>query len=229
MSNIPKTPVDEIIGQRKSIRAYLKTPVKRELIEHILETASRAPSASNMQPWKVYVLTGAKLKELTDTVSNAFDEQNNEKYQSEYPFYPAKHFEPYLSRRRKMGYDMYGILNIQKGDREKSHRQQRLNYEFFGAPVGLIFTMNRNLPYGSFVEYGAFLDNIMLSALSHGLSTCTQAGWSSYHTLIRKILPIPDEEMLLAGMALGYADTEAPIYKLTTEREPLSSFVSFFD
>lgn len=226
---IPITTVDSVITSRKSIRAYKKDPIDPRLLEHILKVASRAPSGTNMQPWNVYVLTGDALKRVTDAVCQAFDTAEPGTYESEYKYYPEPFFEPYLSRRRKLGWDMYGILGIGKGEREKTRLQQRRNYQYFDAPVGLIFTMHRQLPLGCFVDYGTFLDNIMLSAKSHGLDTCLQAGWSDYHEVIRKVLPMKPEELLVAGMAIGYADKEAVIYGLQTEREPVSSFTQFLD
>ena len=227
MSEIHPTAVDAVIKSRKSIRAFKKDPVDPKLIEHILAVASRAPSGSNMQPWNVYILTGEAIKRVTEAVCKAFD--SGKKYEGEYKYYPDKFFEPYLSRRRQMGWSMYGILGIAKGEHEKARLQQRRNYLFFDAPVGLIFTINRGLPSGSFIEYGMFMDNIMLSAKSHGLDTCAQGGWSDYHEILRQVLPIKPEELVLDGMAMGYADKEAAIYKLETEREPVSSFTRFID
>lgn len=227
MSEIHPTAVDAVIKSRKSIRAFKKDPVDPKLIEHILAIASRAPSGSNMQPWNVYVLTGEAIKHVTEAVCKAFD--SGKQYKGEYKYYPDKFFEPYLSRRRQMGWSMYGILGIAKGEHEKARLQQRRNYLFFDAPVGLIFTINRGLPSGCFIEYGMFMDNIMLSAKSHGLDTCAQGGWSNYHEILRQVLPIKPEELVLDGMAMGYADKEAAIYKLETEREPVSSFTRFID
>ena len=227
MSDDMQSAVDAIIQSRKSIRAFKPDPVDPELIGHILEVASRAPSGSNMQPWNVYVLTGGALKRVVDAACKAFD--SGKKYEGEYKYYPDTFFEPYLSRRRQMGWSMYGILGIEKGEHEKARLQQKRNDMFFDAPVGLIFTMNRGLPFGCFIEYGMFMDNIMLSAKSHGLDTCPQGGWSDYHEVLREVLPIKPEELVVDGMALGYADTEATIYKLETEREPVSSFTQFID
>ena len=229
MSNIAPTPVDTVIMDRKSVRAFKKDPVDPELVNHILRVASRAPSGSNMQPWNVCVLTGNALKRMTDAVCHANDTAEPGMYRSEYQYYPEPFFEPYLARRRKMGIDMYGILGIGKGEKEKTVSQQRRNYRYFDAPVGLLFTLHRDLPLGCLIEYGTFIDNIMLSAKSHGLDTCPQGGWSDYHEVIRKELPIKPEEMVIGGMAIGYADTDAAIYGLETVREPVSGFARFFD
>ena len=229
MSNVRSSSVDAVITGRKSVRAFRNDPVDPELVNHILEVASRAPSGSNMQPWNVYVLTGDALTRVTEAVCHAYDSAEPGTYRSEYRYYPEPFFEPYLARRRKMGIDMYGILGIGKGEKEKTISQQRRNYRYFDAPVGLIFTLHRDLPPGSLLEYGMFIDNIMLSARSHGLDTCPQGGWSDYHEVLRQQLPIRPEEMLIGGMAIGYADKEAAIYRLETEREPVSSFARFFD
>lgn len=228
MSEIEKTAADLLIESRSSIRAFTEKPVSPELIAHILDTAKRAPSASNMQPWKVYVVTGKALKKLTDSVCHAFDNESGE-HEPEYRYFPERHFEPYLSRRRKVGYDMYHLVGIPKGDKARMHAQHRRNYEFFGAPVGMIFTMHRELPFGNFIDYGAFLENLMLSAKSHGLDTCLQTGWSDFHKIIRENLSIPSEEMVVGGMSVGYADMDAPINHLKSEREPLSVFTTFLD
>ena len=228
MTAIDLSAVDTVITSRKSVRAYKKDAVSPELLRHLLEMAMHAPSTTNTQPWKVYVLTGAALKRLTDAVCAAFDTEA-EKHRSEYAYYPDKPLEPYLSRRRKLGHDMYRLLGIAREDREKRLEQHRKNLEFFGAPAGLIFTLHRELPPANFIDYGAFLQNIMLSAKSHGLDTCIQAYWSDYHRVIRDVLGLAPEEMVLAGMAVGYADTEAVINRLVSEREPVDAFATFMD
>ena len=182
--------------------------------------AMHAPSTTNTQPWKVYVLTGPALDRLTDAVCAAFDTES-EKHHSEYAYYPDKPLEPYLSRRRKLGHDMYRLLGIAREDRERRLEQHRRNLQFFGAPAGLIFTLHRDLTKANFIDYGAFFQTIMLSAKSHGLDTCLQAYWSDYHQVIRDVLGLASEEMVLAGMAIGYADNEATINRLVSEREPV--------
>ena len=228
MTAIDLSTVDTVITSRKSVRAYKKDAVSPELLHHLLEMAMHAPSTTNTQPWKVYVLTGAALKRLTGAVCAAFDTEA-EKHRSEYAYYPDKPLEPYLSRRRKLGHDMYRLLGIAREDRERRLEQHRKNLEFFGAPAGLIFTLHRDLPPANFIDYGAFFQNIMLSAKSHSLDTCIQAYWSDYHRVIRDVLGLPPEEMVLAGMAVGYADTDAQINRLVSEREPVDSFATFMD
>lgn len=210
------------------MRAFRKESVPRDVISNILEVASRAPSGSNMQPWRVYVLTDDARQRIVDAVCQAYRNEPGQ-HISEYQHSPSEYFEPYLSRRRKMGFAMYSLVGIEKGDKERMRQQHLRNYEFFGAPVGLIFTINRNLPASSFIEYGTFLQNIMISARGHGLDTCMQTGWSDYHRVISPELRFGAEEMLLGGMSLGYADTEDPVNKLVTERSPLSDFATFLE
>ncbi len=226
MSNHTANIVDATIESRRSVRAFRNDTVPLETIRHILEVAARAPSSANMQPWRVYVLTGAALRRTIDAVCLAFDTEQGQ-HTSEYQYFPTEFFEPYLSRRRKMGLSMYALLGIEKGDKERMLLQHRRNYEFFGAPVGLIFTMHRKLPAASFIEYGAFLENIMISARGHGLDTCPQTGWSDYHRVIARELPLEPDEMLIGGMPIGYAASEDPVNQLQTERSPLSEFATF--
>jgi nitroreductase len=226
MSDNVSTIVDEVIQSRRSIRAFRKDPVSQETISKILEVASRAASAGNMQPWRVYVLTGGKLKRTVDAVCHAYETEADQ-HTSEYEYLPKNNFEPFLSRRRKIGLSMYSLLGIEKGDKERMRSQHRRNFEFFDAPVGLFFTMNRKLPVACFMDYGAFLQNLMISAKAHGLDTCAQTIWSDYHRVLTRELQLGEDEMLLGGMSLGYADNDAPINKLVSERAPLSEFATF--
>ncbi|MBS1186504.1 MAG: nfnB [Burkholderiaceae bacterium] len=218
--------VDAAIRSRHSIRAYLDQPVSAELVTELLDLASRAPSSTNAQPWKVYVLTGAALKRVTGAVCQAFD-SGPEQFKSVYPYYPEKFEEPFLSRRRKLGFAMYGLVGIEKGDRERMRLQARKNFEFFGAPVGLFFTLNRTLPQPYFIDYGAFCQNLMIAARARGLDSCLQLGWGDYHSVIASELKLGEEEIVFGGMALGYADMNEPINRLVPEREPVSAFATF--
>ena len=218
--------VDEAITSRRSVRAFLPTPVPRDLVEHILEVAARAPSGTNTQPWKVQAVTGAALAALVRDMLAAHDDPENTT-DREYEYYPTQWYEPYLSRRRKVGWDMYGLLGIGKADKEKMHHQHGLNYTLFGAPVGLFFSIDRKLEKGSWLDYGMFLQNIMIAARGHGLHTCPQAALATYHPVVRRHLSIPDEEMVICGIALGYEDKSALVNSLRTEREPVSGFTRF--
>lgn len=214
---------EEAIASRRSIRAFLPAPVPREVVERILDIAARAPSGTNMQPWRGYALAGAKLRALCE----ALVAQAGAKVEAEYRYYPDAFFEPYLSRRRKVGWDLYGLLGIARGESEKMQRQHARNFTFFGAPVGLIFTIDRRLEIGSWLDYGMFLGNVMTAARAHGLDTCPQAAFAPHHRTIRATLDIPDNEVVVCGMALGHADPSAPENALVTERAPASEFCRF--
>jgi len=221
----PENAVEEAVGQRRSVRAFLGTAVPRETIERILLLAARAPSGTNMQPWKVHVLTGAARDRLCDLVTAAFD--GDEKHANEWAYYPKEFREPYLSRRRKVGWDLYGLLGIARGEAERMHAQHGRNFRFFDAPVGMIFTVDRHLEIGSWLDYGMFLQNIMILARSHGLETCPQAAFAAFHKVIRTELDLDDEQVVVGGLSLGYPDWSAVENTLITERVPLDEFVTF--
>lgn len=218
-------PVEEAVGQRRSVRAFKPDPVPRATVERILEVAARAPSGTNMQPWKVHVLTGAAKQELSSAILEAFD--GEEEHKGEWAYYPKQFRDPYLARRRKVGWDLYGLLGIVKGDHEKMHVQHGRNYAFFDAPVGLIFTIDRDLEIGSWLDYGMFLQNVMVVARSHGLETCPQAAFAPYHKVVRRVLGLEENEAVVCGMSLGYADWDKVENTLITERAPLEEFVTF--
>ncbi len=218
--------VDRVMLDRHSIRAFLPTPIARAEIEDILRVASNAPSGNNIQPWRVHVLTGATLHTLIERVCSAFDAADGS-HTPEYHYYPTEFFEPYLARRRKCGGDLYGVLGIARGEKARMRAQMRKNFEFFGAPVGLMFTIDRRLAQGSWLDYGMFLQNVMLAATARGLATCAQAAWIDYHRIIAELLALPENEQVVAGIALGHADPAAPENALLTGRVPVAEFVSF--
>jgi len=219
--------VEEAVAGRRSIRAFLPKIVPRELIERVLSIAGRAPSGSNVQPWHVWVLEGAVRDEICREAVGRYD--RGEVGEREYNYYPVKWREPYLARRRACGYGLYGKLGIQKGDKERMRAQQGRNYAFFDAPVGLIFSIDRDLERGSWVDYGMFLQSIMVAARSFGLDTCPQAALCSRHEILQKRLGIPPEQMVVCGMALGYADPDAIVNTFITERMALEEFVTFVE
>jgi nitroreductase len=221
-------PVDDAIASRRSIRAFLPTPVPRRTVEEILAVSSRAPSGTNMQPWKVHVVTGAAKDRLATTVRNAFLDRRGG-HEQEYKYYPDRFPEPYLTRRRKVGWDLYGLLGIEKGDTERMRQQHARNHIFFDAPVGMIFTIDRALEIGSWLDYGMFLENIMVAARGRGLDTCPQAAFAPFHKVIRAELGIPESEIVICGMSLGYGDPDAPENALVTERAPVGEFATFHD
>jgi len=218
--------VSEAINTRRSIRAFLPEPPNINAVSEILSNAARAPSGTNMQPWKVRVFTGNALTSLCSVVCAAFDAKP-QGYECEEPYYPDNWFEPYKSRRRKVGLDLYGLLKIEKGDTQSMHAQHRRNFKFFDAPVGMIFTIHRDLATGSWLDYGMYLQNIMLGAREHGLHTCPQAAWADFHPQIRSHLSLPDEEVVVCGLALGYADWDAVENQLETERSPIQDHIEF--
>ncbi len=223
----PADPVEEVVAQRRSVRAFLDTPVPRATVERILTLAARAPSGTNMQPWKAHVVTGAAKDRLCDAVVSAFD--GPEKHANEWDYYPKEFREPYLARRRKVGWDLYGLLGIARGEAERMHAQHGRNFRFFDAPVGMIFTIDRHLEIGSWLDYGMFLQNVMLLARAHGLETCPQAAFAAYHKVIRAQLGLDEEAVVVCGLSLGYADWSAPENQLITTRVPLEEFVTFHD
>jgi len=218
--------VTDAVNTRRSIRAFTNVMPADGVVSDILQTAARAPSGTNIQPWNVYVVTGEARDKLCDAACVAFDDPDA-KHEIEVPYYPNKWFEPYLARRRKIGWDLYGLLGIGKGEREKTHAQHKRNYLFFDAPVGLMFTLHRDLATGSWLDYGMFLQNVMLLAREAGLHTCPQAAWADYHAVVREQLNIDASEVIVCGMALGYADESAVENSLVAERADVSDFVRF--
>lgn len=223
-----KAIVDDIMIGRRSLRAFLPKAVPQEMIADLLLAAGRAPSGTNTQPWHVHVLQGQTRDKLVNETCKAFD-ANQPHSPLEYHYYPEKFFEPYLARRRKVGWDLYGLLGIAKGDVEKTRVQHRRNYELFDAPVALMFSIDRRLATGSWLDCGMFIQNVMLAARARGLETCPQAAWIDYHEIVREVIGLDPEHTLICGMALGYADHDALVNTLVTERAALEEFVRFYD
>ncbi|MFZ6722553.1 nitroreductase [Undibacterium sp. Ji49W] len=221
--------IDDTIMSRRSIRAFLPTPVAREDIRQILDVAARAPSGSNTQPWKVYVLTGASLHALSNAILAAHNSEGQGGHEQEYNYYPVKWITPYLERRRKVGWDLYALLGLGRENKLGMHAQHGRNYAFFDAPVGFIFTIDRVMEQGSWLDYGMFLQNIMIVARGRGLDTCPQAAFTQYHKVIAEQLQLPADEMLVCGMSLGYADHSKIENTLVTERANLADFVRFIE
>ena len=219
--------VEEAVAGRRSIRAFLPKPVPRELIERILSIAGRAPSGSNVQPWRVWVLQGRARDEIVREAVARYD--RNEMSEREYDYYPVKWREPYLARRRACGWGLYGTLGIGRTDKDKMHAQHARNYAFFDAPVGLIFSIDRDLGRGSWLDYGMFLEAIMVAARQFALETCPQAAWLSFHDLLQRRLGIPPEETVVCGMAMGYPDRHEKVNTFTPERMKVEEFTTFVD
>jgi len=220
--------VDTAITTRRSLRAFLPTEVPRQTIEDILAVASRAPSGTNTQPWKVYVLTGDAKTELSRKIMAAHDDPAERvTHTEEYAYYPTEWKSPFIDRRRKVGWDLYGLLGIGKSDKARMHVQHGRNYDFFDAPVGLMFTIDRIMRQGSWLDYGMFLQSIMIAARGRGLDTCPQAAFMQFHRIITEHIGAPENEQVVCGMSLGYADPNAIENTLVTERDPVSTFTRF--
>jgi nitroreductase len=221
--------VDHAITSRMSARAFTQQVVSHELINEILQVASRAPSGTNTQPWKVYVLQGATRDALVDKVCAAHEaiRANPEvakQYTEQYDYYPEKWVSPYIDRRRENGWSLYGLLGIGKADKDRMHEQQQRNFKFFDAPVGLMFTIDPIMGRGSLLDYGMFIQNIMLAARARGLHTCPQAAWNGFHSIILPHIGAGEGEMMVCGMALGFADESDKVNTLVTPRVPVNEF-----
>ncbi|MEY4490541.1 MAG: dehydrogenase [Pseudomonadota bacterium] len=221
--------VDHAITSRMSARAFTQQEVSRELITEILQVASRAPSGTNTQPWKVYVLQGATRDSLVEKVCAAHEAMRAnpevaKQYTEQYDYYPAQWVSPYIDRRRENGWSLYGLLGIGKGDKDRMHEQQQRNFKFFDAPVGLMFTIDPVMGRGSLFDYGMFVQNIMLAARARGLHTCPQAAWNGFHSIILPHIGAGEGEMMVCGMSLGYADESDKVNTLVTPRVPVNEF-----
>ncbi len=222
--------VDQAITSRRSIRRFLPRPVAREVLEQILRVAARAPSGSNTQPWQVHVLSGEALQRLSRRIAQAYDDPAQAAaHTEEYAYYPRQWQSPYLERRRKVGWDLYGLLGIAKADKQGMHAQHRRNFLFFDAPVGLLFSIDRVMEQGSWLDYGMFLQNIMVAARARGLDTCPQAAFTQFHRIIEEELGLRPSQQVVCGMSLGWADPQAVENSLHTERADVAEFTTFLD
>jgi nitroreductase len=223
-------PVAQAIATRRSVRAFRPDPIPRARIKALLELASRAPSGTNTQPWRVYVLSGQTLQRVVAALLDAYDDpQRDALYVQEYAYYPRTWFSPYIERRRKVGWDLYTLLGIGRTDKQRMHAQHSRNFRFFDAPVGLVFTIDRRLEIGSWLDYGMFLQNLMIAARSEGLDTCPQAAFTQFHRVLTRELSLSADEMVVCGMALGYAAHDALENTLQTSRDPVEAFTRFLD
>jgi nitroreductase len=226
--------IDTAITSRMSTRAFTQQAVPNQTLHDILQVASRAPSGTNTQPWRVYVLQGPSRDSLVAKVCAAHDALRADpalaaQYREEYDYYPEKWVSPYIDRRRENGWGLYNLLGIGKGDKDKMHMQHQRNYRFFDAPVGLMFTIDRVMGRGSLLDYGMFLQNIMVAARARGLHTCPQAAWNGFASLILPHIGAGADEMLVCGMALGYADEAEPVNSFHTPRVAVSEFTHWLD
>lgn len=222
----------EAIAGRRSVRAFLPRSVAREDLAHILGAARQAPSGTNTQPWRTYVVQGQVRDRISRDVLAASEAVAQDpamalQYVEAYRYYPAKWGSPYLERRRENGYGLYGVLGIEKGDKRRMHEQHQRNFEFFGAPVGMFFTIDKGLERGSLLDYGMFLQNVMLAAQAFGLSTCPQAAWNRFASVVLPLVGASDDEVLVCGMSVGYEDGEAVVNRYRAPRVDVAQFVSW--
>lgn len=219
--------VKEALSARKSTRAFLDREVEKEKIFRILESARHAPSGTNAQPWQVAVVTGKKKEELVRSMEESFAKDGSGSM--DYQYYPLDWRDPYKKRRVSCGAQLYAALNIQRQDKEARLRQWAANYQAFGAPVILFFFLDPVMKKGSFLDYGMFIQSIMLAAVEEGLATCAQAALAQFPELVKTSLGYDQETVLICGMALGYEDRDAPVNNYRTPREEVEVFTKFFE
>jgi nitroreductase len=216
----------EAVVGRRSVRGYLPKAVPAATIRSILADAARAPSGTNSQPWFVHVVTGAARDRVSKAVLEA---ARSGALSAEYPYFPDEPGEPYQSRRRKVGFDLYALYGIDRKDMEGRKRVALKNFEFFGAPVGMFFSMERKMRYGSWLDLGMFMQNVMIVARYYGLESCPQQAWGNYGATVHKVLGLPDDRVMVSGMSLGYEDRAVVANTLVTEREPVDGFAVFLE
>ena len=219
--------VSEALEKRKSVRAFTSQEVDKSLIKTILESAGHAPSGVNTQPWKVVVLTGEKKQQLQKQMEDAF--VAGQRGKMDYQYYPLEWTDPYKSRRKECGLQMYSALEITRDDKEKQLKQWAANYRAFDAPVMLLFYMDSVLETGSYLDYGMFLQSLMLAATEQGVATCPQAALAEYPEIVKSFLNLDQDCVLICGMSMGYEDTTAAVNSYRTSREAIENWVQFIE
>jgi nitroreductase len=221
------TSVSQAIESRQSIRKYQDRPVPLATVKEILRLGSNAPSGSNLQPWTVFAVSGQPLQALGAAIQGAYlaDEPGHVR---DYKYYTDELFDPFLSRRRACGWGLYNTLGIERGEKTRMKQQRATNYNFFGAPVGLVCTIDSRLETGSWMDFGGFVQTVMLAAREFGLHSCAQASIAEYPKIVRQHLPVDPNHAVACGIALGYADTGALVNQFRTERCQLDEFATFF-
>lgn len=222
------TTVSEAILSRRSIRAFLDKPVAPDLITKIITQSARAPSGGNLQPWYIDVVTGDSHKKLLDLIDKKIADNPTEESR-DYDFYPGDLPDKFTNRRRATGAGLYDAMGIAYDDKQARWDAMKLNWEFFGAPVGLFFSIDKFMGKNQWCHLGMMMQNISLLAIENGLATCMQEAWAVYSETMHEFLNLPEERVFYCGMALGYEDKNAPVNKFVTEREKLAEFVSFID
>ena len=222
----PANATEAAILSRRAVRGFLPTPIDRATVEHLLNVAARAPSGTNMQPWRAIALAGTPLNDFREALAAEFL-AGKATTARDYRYYPDPFFEPYQSRRRKIGWDLYAHLGIARGETDKMKAQAAHNLRFFGAPVGVICVIDRKLEIGSWIDYGMFLQNIAIAARARGLDTCHMAIFAQFGENIRRLLNLPESDVVVCGVALGHEDPDCPANRLRTERVPATGFTDF--
>ncbi len=219
--------VKEAFVSRRSVRRFLPDSVSKEKIENILEGAAFAPSGHNIQPWHVYVVQGKKKLSMTNSIIEAIKDGSAKEMKNEFDYYPTEWFEPFVSRRRAVGFELYKLLEIGRDDFEARDKQMQENFHFFGAPVGMFITMDKRLATGTFMDVGMFIQSILVGARGEGLHSCGQVAFTKFHTLIAEQLEFKENEMLVCGVSIGYEDTSAAENALRVEKLQYSDFTTF--
>ncbi|MGY9027576.1 MAG: nitroreductase [Candidatus Puniceispirillales bacterium] len=219
--------VKEAFVSRRSVRRFLPDSVSKEKIENILEGAAFAPSGHNIQPWHVYVVQGQKKLSITQSIIDAIKDGSSKNMKTEFDYYPTEWFEPFVSRRRAVGFELYKLLEIGRDDFEARDKQMQENFHFFGAPVGMFITMDKRLATGTFMDVGMFIQSILVGARGEGLHSCGQVAFTKFHTLIAEQLEFKENEMLVCGVSIGYEDTSAAENALRVEKLQYSDFTTF--
>lgn len=220
--------IDDVIRDRRTKRAFLDQAVPNSVVREILAVAGSAPSSSNSQPWRCHVLTGAARERVTTAAVAAY-RAGPETLQPEYPFFPQPLHEPYLERFNHFRGTLGNAQGVCRSDIAGRRRDVERQFMFFDAPVGFIFTMDRRLEWASFLCYGCFLQNLMLAAKGRGLDTCPQQIWSLQHDILRAELGIADDQMIIAGMSLGWADNSVPENQMVLKKLNIDDFAHFAD
>lgn len=220
------TVVDQIMIERRAKRGFLNTPVPTETVNEILNAARFAPSSSNTQPWRCYVLTGSARDRITSKAVEIF-RAGPEKLAPEYPFFPQPLHDPFIGRFNQFRGQLGDAVGVPRSDKYGRLKDVERQFRFFEAPVGMIFTMDRKLEWASFICYGCFLQSLMLAAKARGLDTCAQQIWSLQHQLLREELGFPETDMVIAGMSLGWADDTLPENNMVNQKLAIEDFVEF--
>lgn len=221
-------PIDAALLSRRAVRGYLSRPVTRETVEHLLKVAARMPSGYNMQPWQVFVVSGPAKQRLTADVMEARVHHPEEKSE-EYQYYPKSWRSPYSERRKDFGDQIYGLAGVKREDEAAMFRHVGRNYEFFGAPVGLFFAIDKDLEVGSWLDCGMFIAGVMIAARAQGLHTCPQVAWAPWHRIVRRHVAIPESMTLLCGMSLGFEDETTDVNQARMDRSDIKNWATFID